>query len=271
MQMARMDDMRVRRGADRYPWFTNMDALETTHDHQTAVDIVTKHHLDTTKYDMLPPLPADLLTAMDAPLPEPTPRARRISRQRRAFLNLVCSKKPSTWLLIGGTDQQLLADLLARADVETLFVIETWGLMSREMEVTDPKPDPARKALDTQYFKTILTHHAAIKSGRLRIMRSLPHWVLRLIDDGTFDVVFIRGARKERATRQMLGHLAPKLRAGGLIVVNSYRSNNPRGRMMMQVLHEFMAADPSVWRAMASADDHLCLEYLPPTASKNIT
>jgi hypothetical protein len=263
MQMARLDDMRVRRGAKRYPWFANMDALEIPDDHQTAIDIVAQHHQDTTKYDMLPPVPAELLAAIDAPWPARTPRAAKLSQQRNAFLDTVSGKKRGQWLLIGGSDPHVLDDLLARKEIETLFVIETWGLISKEMEVTKLKPDPGRKALDTLYFKTVLTHHAAIKSGRLRILRSFPHWVLRLFDDAVFDVVMINGARKPRATRELLDHITPKLRLGGLIVANSYRAGDPRGRATMAALHEFIAAAPIDWRIMASEFDHICLEYLP--------
>lgn len=265
MQMGRIDDMRVRLGARRYPWFTNIDALETGFDRKAATEIVEKHRADPTRYDMLPPLPQDLLDAVAAPAPQPTPREIKVSRARNRFLASVSNEKFGTWLLIGGTDNSLIDDLLSRPEVKRLVIVDSWGMRPKEMEIKKPSVDPVRKAQDTAYFKTIMRHQEQIKQGRLRVFRSFPQWVLRLLDDGFFHVVFIHSARKLSAMTQLLDLVGPKLKPGGLIMLNSYRVSDARGLQTVAAIHAFVGKAPGAWRIMGAQDSHIALESLDKT------
>ncbi|WP_019953687.1 glycosyltransferase family 2 protein [Yoonia vestfoldensis] len=264
-QLARLDDMRVRLGAGRLPWFANMDALETVRDREIATQIVAAYHSEKPSFAALPPLPDDVIAAVDAPQPDRTPRAIRSSKARQRFLNGISGKNRTTWLLVGASDGDVLDDLLQRLEIETLFVIEPWGIRPTEMVVDTPETDDSRKALDTVYLATVLRHQVAIKTGRLRIFRSLPQWIVRLLDDATLDVCFVNGARKPRATQVLLDQLAPKLKPAGLIVVNSYRAADTRGRGTIEAIHNFVGAASATWRIMAVEDGHIAMELLEKT------
>ncbi len=261
-QLARLDDMRVRLGAGRLPWYANMDALETVRDREIASQTVAAYHEQKPSYAALPPLPEDLVAAVHAPRPDRTARAERLSKLRKRFLDGIAGKSRKSWLLIGATDSDILEDFLQRPDIETLFVIEPWGIRATEMTVDAPETDDGRKALDTAYLATVLRHHAEIKSGRLRIFRSLPQWIVRLLDDGTLDLVFISGARKTRPTIALLDALGPKLKPGGLIVLNSYRVTDARGLDTVTAVHEFVSKAADVWRIMAAEGNHIAIEAL---------
>ena len=248
---ARLKELKASHVFGKNPWFANLDALELAPQDLSAIEKEADVKLSDTFSNAMTPSS----TARNA-------RQNLISSDRKVFLDEVSGRRRKTWLLIGGTDRDLIEDLLERSEINKLYVIDPWGMKPNELFVDTVKTDPRRKALDLQYFQSIVQHQAEIKSGRLVILRSTPQWILRLFEDACLDVVFVNGARKPRQAKQILASIAKKLKPGGLAVFNSYRQRDEAGLQTLETIHELLGEEPQSWRAMGSDKTHIAIELL---------
>ena len=212
--------------------------------------------------DALPALPAALMQGIDAAV---TARHAKPPHQpvTGRFLEQASAPKCKSWLLIGGRDRTLIDDILARDEVETLIVIDPWGFRDSHLAPDTVVPDADRLALDHTFFQTIVIYADAIKSGRLRIVRSTAASALKLIEDRSLDVVMIAGTKPADRAIRLMERAAHKLRKNGRLVFNGYRVRTKKGREMIGAIHKFVAASPGRRRFVAAHGHHVALELLP--------
>ena len=272
-QAARFNDMAARKGTKKLPWFANLDALETVKHHETCQEIASACDAQNPDSGALPDLPSSLLRLVHQEFGPRNRRQERISSQRKVFLDQVSGGRRAKWLLLGGADQVLIEDILARREVKKLIVVEPWGIRPKEMVVDAIKTDNKRKTQDAAFFHCVMQRQADIKSGRLTVIRSMPQWVVRLFDDACFDIVFVNGARNAKQSYFLLEQIARKLKPEGLTILNSYREKDAAGLGTIQALHSFLGKHPQDWRVMGTDNNHIAIEALGVSGlhDKNIT
>ncbi len=267
MQIIRYQEMRKRLLVRNLPWFANCDALETSTDKQTVQRVLNRFAAKAeTRFSTLPPLPKELTAVLNTPRKPPTPRQERQSRKRVTFLKTFAARSKRTWLLIGGRDEQIIDDLLSLPDLETLFVIEPWGMREAELVVPDQNIDEKRKEQDAKFFRTIMRFQDQIKKGRLRIFRAPPLSVLKLFEDGFFDVAFLNGGRRSRPVKDLLLMLDQKVRPGGTILTNTYWHQRDSSRDMIAAVHEYLGNDDRAQshRIQSLNPPYIAVERLKP-------
>ncbi|MFQ1702451.1 glycosyltransferase family 2 protein [Loktanella agnita] len=241
MQVTRYQETRTRLLVGTLPWFANCDALETPVS-QAEVQSVLSTFLtpDTGGYETLPPLPKSLLDKIDQPRPALSPRQMRLRRRRGAFLKEIANKKQKTWLLVGGRRFELIDDLLALDRLETLYVIDPWGMRDAEfaINIAAHNVSEARRERDAEFFAMVMQYAEQIKSGRFRICRAQPGSVLKLFEDNFFDVAFLNGSRTPQRAAVILELLAQKTKPGGMLVTNSYEQD-----ALAHGMHKFLGRD----------------------------
>lgn len=261
-QITRYKEMRTRRVVRKWPWFAGMDALETSTDPEMFNRIAKTGTIPRVIADALPALPATLMQGIDAAVAAHHAKPPHQPVTKR-FLAQASAPKCKSWLLIGGRDRTLIDDILARDEVETLIVIDPWGFRDSHLAPDTVVPDADRLALDHAFFQTIVIYADAIKSGRLRIVRSTAASALKLIEDRSLDVVMIAGTKPADRAIRLIERAAHKLRKNGRLVFNGYRMRTKKGREMIGAIYKFVAASPGRRRIMAAHGRHVALELLP--------
>jgi hypothetical protein len=254
-RISRYREMRKRRLVRKWPWFAAMDALETSTD-----PAVFKH---IAQAGTIPGPQADLPKALIQGIADAISAARPQAPATRRFLAQASAPKCRNWLLIGGRDRVLIDAILARDEVATLIVVDPWGFRETQLVSDHIIADPGRLALDHAFFQTIAIYADALKSGRLRIVRSTAASALKLIEDRSLDVVMIAGTKPAGRVMRLMDRATRKLRKGGRLMFNGYRIHSKNGREMIAAIHKFAAASPGNWRFMAVHGPHLALERLP--------
>ena len=266
LQLARLEDIKARHKANLLPWFANMDALEIPIDRDEVQAIHDNLRITGRADAALPEIPQALLHALAAPHEERDARKNRVSRIRKRFLDEMSGRRRKIWLIIGGTDATLIEDVLARKEVRHVYLIEPWGMRPNEMVVETQDIDKQRKNQDQTFIKTVLKHHKEIKSGQLVILRSLPQWILRLLDDDFFDIIYVNGARRRGQSPRLMELMCAKVKPGGLVIYNSYRQSNASGLEMIAMIHEYLGQHPDAWRVMGVDRTHIAIESIKPNA-----
>lgn len=254
-RISRYREMRKRRLVRKWPWFAAMDAMETSTDPE-----VFKHIAQT---GTIPGPEADLPKALIQGIADAISAKRPQAPATRRFLAQASAPKCKSWLLIGGRDRTLIDDILARDEVETLIVIDPWGFRDSHLAPDTVVPDADRLALDHAFFQTIVIYADAIKSGRLRIVRSTAASALKLIEDRSLDVVMIAGTKPADRAIRLMERAAHKLRKNGRLVFNGYRVRTKKGREMIGAIHKFVAESPARRRFVAAHGHHVAVELLP--------
>ena len=144
-----------------------------------------------------------------------------------------------------------------------MIVIDPWGLRDSHLAPSSVVPDADRLALDHAFFQTIVIYADAIKSGRLRFVRSTPASALKLIEDRSLDVVMIAGTKPADRALRLMERAAHKLRKNGRLLFNGYRVRTKKGREMIGAIHKFVAASPGRRRFLAAHGHHVAVELLP--------
>ncbi len=254
MQVTRYQETRTRLQVDTLPWYANCDALETPTTIETVQPVLDRF-LDSESggYATLPALPAGFLDRIKQAVPELTTRQQRLRRRRMRFLKEIASKKQKTWLLVGGRSADLIDDLLELDRLETLHVIEPWGMRNAESVVDQQQVNTDRKDRDAQYFATVIRYNEQIKSGRLRITRAQPMSVLKLFEDDFFDVAFMNGGRASQRAVKVLQMLRAKTKPGGMLISNAYAIQGQQENPTMAGLHSFIGGDNKAGKHRISA------------------
>ncbi|MEO1638330.1 MAG: glycosyltransferase family 2 protein [Pseudomonadota bacterium] len=259
MQRTRAKELAAKRVVRQYPWYMNMDALETPTSAEFLAAITGPTSTPQKTQDALPVLPKEMVKNVTQAIEDKKTFTSGGSAQS-VFLSSIVRRNSRRWLLIGGRDRRLIADILAIPVVETLHVIEPWGYRNSEASLSSITLDPRRKLLDQQCFETVMAFGSEIKKGRLRIIRSTPMDALKLIEDHFFDVSILHGARTGPAAEKLLHELSEKTKNNGRLVVDAYRMRNAKGRGMMEALHRHVGAKAGSFRIMAVEGRHVAIE-----------
>lgn len=240
MQFTRYNELKTKRAVRQWPWYMNLDALETPADVDAVKEFLRGRKDGATGRRSFPAIPQALKDDISKAVVARQARNEK-PNSTEAFLHRISAQDHARWLVLGGQNLEVIDALLALPGLETAYIIDPWGFRAAEASLDVIKPDPKRTKADAAFFGFVTAYQSEIKTGRLRIIRAAALDALKLFEDEFFDACFIQGTRPRKRVLRILLTLEEKLRAKGLLALNGCHSENPKGQEMIGAVRDFIS------------------------------
>lgn len=150
-------------------------------------------------------------------------------------------KKRGQGAEIGVHEGNFSQRILQIAQPTKLLLIDPWVYHAELSDSLYGGDKLSQEALDKRYARVCRKLSTPIKRGRVEILRKRSLDALQYVERESLDFVYIDGDHRYEAVREDLFAWYEKLRVGGLLLADDYRSASWWGDGVIRACHDFVS------------------------------